>query len=259
MVHTEIWAHRGASHKYIENTIPAFKQAIEDRADGVELDVQRSKDGKLVVYHDERLKRLTGVDKFLWELTWDELQALDLHSLNEEAKIPLLEEVLELMKNTDLTVNIELKNSLHFYPGMEEEVLALVNEMEMLDQVLFSSFNHQSMNRMSKLARAEYCAILSSDIQFEPWNYAEDVGVKALHPMVNSLQQLSYVEECHKRGLKVNVWTADEEAYINAALLLGVDAIMTNEPEKAIQLREQFQSDNGKKAVETIKALGLQF
>ena len=108
MVQTAIWAHRGSSTKYIENTMQAFEEAIADQADGIELDVQRTKDGQLVVYHDERLKRLTGVDKFLWQLNWTELQALDLHSLNEEAKIPLLKDVLELMQDTDLIVNIEL-------------------------------------------------------------------------------------------------------------------------------------------------------
>lgn len=254
---TEIWAHRGASHQFIENTMPAFEQAILDQADGIELDVQRTKDGQLVVFHDERLKRLTGVDEFLWTLTWDELRALDVHSLNGDAKIPLLEDVLALMRETDLTVNIELKNSLQFYPGMEEEVLQLAQELKMLDQVLFSSFNHESMQRMSQLAGPEYCALLTSDIHFEPWQYAESVGVRSFHPMVNSLQQPGLVEECHKRGLKVNVWTADEEVYIYAGLLLGVDAIMTNEPKKAFQLREQFQSDNGRKAVEMIQTLGL--
>lgn len=257
MVETAIWAHRGSSTKYIENTMQAFEQAIIDQADGIELDVQRTKDGELVVYHDERLKRLTGVDKFLWQLTWPEIQALDLHSLNDEAKIPLLKDVLKLMQDTTLIVNIELKNSLHFYPGMEAEVVDLVREMGMLDQVLFSSFNHESMQQMAQLVGADYCAILTSDVQFNPWAYAREVGVGVLHPMVNSLQQAGYVEESHRQGFKVNVWTADEEVHIYAAFLLGVDAIMTNEPEKAVQLREQFQADGGQKALEMIQKIGL--
>lgn len=257
MVQTAIWAHRGSSTKYIENTMQAFEEAIADLADGIELDVQRTKDGQLVVYHDERLKRLTGVDKFLWQLNWTELQALDLHSLNEEAKIPLLKDVLELMQDTDLIVNIELKNSLNFYPGMEAEVLDLVREMGMLDHVLFSSFNHESMHEMAQLVGPERCAILTSDVQFNPWAYARDVGVGVLHPMVNSLQQAGYVEESHRQGFKVNIWTADEEVHIYAALLLGVDAIMTNEPEKAVRLREQFQADGGQMALETIQEIGL--
>ena len=254
---TAIWAHRGSSTKYIENTMQAFEAAIVDHADGIELDVQRTKDGQLVVYHDERLKRLTGVDQFLWQLTWAELEELDLHSLNDDAKIPLLKDVLERMKATDLIVNIELKNSLNFYPGMEEEVIHLVREMGMLDQVIFSSFNHESIQRMAQLVGPDRCAILTTDIHFNPWAYACEVGVSVLHPMVNSLQQAGYVEESHRQGFKVNVWTADEEVHIYAALLLGVDAIMTNEPKKAVQLREQFLADGGQKALETIQEIGL--
>lgn len=257
MTQTEIWAHRGSSHQYIENTMQAFEQAISDKADGIELDVQRTKDGQLVVYHDEHLNRLTGVDKYLNQLTWAELQTLDLHSLNDEAKIPLLSEVLALFQETDLIVNIELKNSLNFYPGMEDEVFALVAEMNMVDQVLFSSFNHESMQRLTKLAGAEQCAILTADVLYDPWNYAKNIGVKVLHPMINSLQQAGYVEESHRQGFKVNVWTADEEVHIYAALLLGVDAIITNEPKKAVQLRQQFQTDGGQKALETVQKLGL--
>lgn len=257
MVQTAIWAHRGSSTKYIENTMQAFEEAIADKADGIELDVQRTKDGQLVVYHDEQLKRLTGVDRFLWQLTWAEIQALDLHALNGEAKIPLLKDVLELMKGTNLIVNIELKNSLNFYPGMEAEVVDLVREMGMLNQVLFSSFNHESMHKMAQLVGSERCAILTSDVQVNPWAYAREVGVSVLHPMVNSMQLAGYVEESHRQGFKVNVWTADEEVHIYAALLLGVDAIITNEPEKAVQLREQFQADDGQMALKAIQEIGL--
>ncbi len=253
-MHTEIWAHRGASRKYIENTISAFQQAIDDGAEGIELDVQRTYDGQLVVYHDENLKRLTGVNKFVWEMNWSELKGLDLHALNDEdTSIPLLEEVLALLKPTNLTLNIELKNSYFFYPEMEEEVLKMVKDYSMLDQVLFSSFNHESMQKMSQLAGSAYCALLTSDIQVEPWDYAKKVGVGAIHPMINSFQQKDYIKQAHAHGLKVNAWTADEEVHIYAGFLLGVDAIMTNEPDKAVQLREQFQADGGQKAIEMVQ------
>lgn len=254
-MHTEIWAHRGASHKQIENSLVAFNQAIADGAEGIELDVQRTKDGKLIVYHDENVKRLTGVNKFVWELTWSEVQELRLQETEE--KIPSLEEVLVLMKNTNLLINIELKNSLHVYHGMEEEIFTCVKKFEMQEQVLYSSFNHESMARMVNLTGAENCAILTSDILSEPWQYVEDVGVKVFHPMMNSLQQKDLMQNCRERGIKVHVWTADEEALIYMALLLGVDALITNKPEKAIQLREQFLSDGGRKAVEHVKSIGF--
>lgn len=254
---TEIWAHRGASKKYIENTMSAFQQAYDDGADGIELDVQRTRDGKLVVYHDENLKRLTGLNTFIWEIDWQEMKSLELHALNEDdTNIPLLKDVLDFVKQTDMTLNIELKNSLYFYPGLEEDVLALVKELGMLEQVLFSSFNHESMKKMSKLAGVEKCAILTSDILVEPGTYAKRVGVEAIHPMINAFQQNNFVGNCKEHGLAVNVWTADEDAHIYAALLFAVDAIITNEPEKAVQLREQFLSDGGTKAVDVVRAYG---
>lgn len=258
MVQTKIWAHRGASDKQLENTLPAFKQAIEDGADGIELDVQRTKDGELIVFHDENLKRLTSVDRFIWDLTWDELSGLTLSSKEHaDAKIPLLKEVLPLIQDSELFLNIELKNSINFYPSMEREVLDLVNDYQLLDRVIFSSFNHESISRMSDLAGPEYCGVLTSDITFKPWDYLEKIGAKAYHPMVNSLQQKYLMKEFQKRGIKVNVWTADSDFLINASLLVGVDAIITNLPEKAFQLRETFEKDGGLQAVNSVRESGF--
>ena len=254
-MHTQIWAHRGSSKMFIENSIPAFQQAIDAGAEGVELDVQRTKDGQLVVFHDEKLKRLTGRDNYLGELIWSELQKLTLGSTDE--KIPSLEEVLLLFKDTDLTVNIELKNNIFFYSGMEVEIYDLVQTLGLGNQVLYSSFNHVSMKKMVEIAGASKCAILTSDILVGPWMYVQNTGAKAFRPMINHLQQKHLVQKCREHGLKVHVWTVDEDSYIYASLLLDVDAIITNEPEKALKLRQQFISDGGQKAVEVVKAFGL--
>lgn len=262
---TKIWAHRGSSHKYIENSLAAFEQAIEDQADGIELDVQRTKDGKLVVVHDENLNRLTGVNRFVWEMTWEEIQELSLSSKvassksseSSNIKIPTLEEVLLLMRDTDLVINIELKNSLHFYPGMEEEVVQVVKENDVEAQTYYSSFNHQSANILSGLVGPESVGVLSQDIQYEPWTYLKAIGAGALHPMINSLQVTDLVVKCKERGIKVHTWTADKDAHIYAGFLFGVDAVITNKPEKAVALRKQFIEDGGRKAMEAVKALGF--
>lgn len=254
-MHTQIWAHRGSSHTYIENSMAAFRQAVADGADGVELDVQRTKDGRLVVFHDENLKRLTRLNKCLWEVSWEEIQTLTLGDTSEN--IPSLEEVLDLFKKTDITVNIELKNSLYLYRGMEQEVFDLVADFEMENQVLYSSFNHESMKQMAELAGGEHCAILTSDIQVAPWDYMKSVGVQSYHPMINSMQQRDLIQNLRKNGFKVNVWTADHPAHIYAALLIDVDAVITNEPKRAVELRQQFQSDGGQKAVKAVRALGF--
>lgn len=256
-MHTKIWGHRGSSHAFMENSMAAFRQAISDGADGVEIDVQQTKDGKLIVFHDEKLKRLTDSDKCIWGTTWAELQSLNLGNSSE--KIPSLEEVLVLFKTTDLTVNIELKNNLFLYHGMEKDIFKMVSDFDMQDQVLYSSFNHESVAKMVGLAGGENCAILTSDIHVEPWKYIKQLGVKSYHPMINSLQQKNLIQNIRANDLKVNVWTADHPAHIYAALLLEVDAIITNEPKRAVELREQFQSDGGQQAVKAVRKLGFSF
>ena len=235
----------------------AFRQAITDGADGIELDVQQTKDGKLIVFHDEKLSRLTHSDKCIWDTTWAELERLTLGDTSE--KIPSLKEVLKLFKPTDLTINIELKNNLFLYHGMEKDIFKMVADFNMQDQVLYSSFNHESVTKMVDLAGGESCAILTSDIHVEPWKYIEQLGVKSYHPMINSLQQKNLIQNIRANDLKVNVWTADHPAHIYAALLLEVDAIITNEPKRAVELREQFQSDGGHQAVRAVRRLGFSF
>lgn len=262
---SEIWAHQGSSHVYIENTLAAFKQAIEEGVDGIEFDVQRTADGELVVIHDEQLTRLAEDPRFIWEITWPELQELTLESAVVEvdesdyfhAKVPKLDDVLELIQASDVQINVELKNSVYFYPGMEEEIVACVKKWAMQDRVVYSSFNHLSMKKMVALVGAADCAILTLDIQDAPWDYARQVGVTAYHPMMASLQHPQLVEKCHQAGLKVRIWTTDADWHIYVALLLGVDALITNETARALELRAQFLKDGGQKALEVVQTSGL--
>lgn len=257
---SEIWAHRGSSKSQPENTMAAFEQAAADKAEGIELDVQRSRDGRLLVYHDENLKRLTGHDAYLATLSWADLQQLNVAANRPEAgvhHIPLLEKVVEFIKGTDLKLNIELKNSNIFYPGMEEEVLALVEKAGILDQVRFSSFNHMSMKKMAAMGFGEISGLLYSEVLYDPHVYAGGCGVGAIHPMFNNLQVPDLVKNCHEAGLKVNVWTIDEEVFLNSALLLNVDVIMTNLPARAIELRDQYLKDGGLSALQSLKNSGL--
>ncbi|MDD2426613.1 MAG: glycerophosphodiester phosphodiesterase family protein [Eubacteriales bacterium] len=257
---TEIWAHRGSGKSQVENTMAAFEQAVADGAEGIELDVQRSRDGKLVVFHDENLKRLTGKDSYLATLDWDDLKRLNVAANRPEAGVhhmPLLREVLSFIKGKDLKLNIELKNSNVFYPGMDDEVLALVEKMGVLEQVHFSSFNHMSMSYLASKGYGKQSGMLYSEVLCDPWVYVGGCGMGAIHPMFNNLQVPDLVKNCHEAGLKVNVWTIDEEVFIQGALLLEVDAIITNVPVKAIELRNQYIKDGGLSALQCLKESGL--
>ena len=140
-----VLAHRGASGHAPENTLEAFRLAMEMGADGFELDVHVSKDGELIVIHDENVKRTTNGEGLIKDMTLAEIKALDACKGMEAyrgAKIPTLREVYELIRDTDHIVNVEIKTDDIFYPQIEEKCLALEAEMGMKGRIVYSSFNH---------------------------------------------------------------------------------------------------------------------
>ncbi len=125
---TKIWAHRGASGHAPENTLEAFELAVRQGADGVELDVQLTRDGELVVIHDEEVDRVSGVKGFVKDFTLAELKKLNVNRpcpKYENVRIPTLREVYELLRPSGLEINVELKTGIFFYSGIEEKVLEL--------------------------------------------------------------------------------------------------------------------------------------
>ena len=142
---TKVWAHRGASAYAPENTLEAFLLAAEQGADGVELDVQLTKDGEMVVVHDEEIDRVSDGSGFVKDYTLAELKILNFnktHPEYQDVKIPTLREVYEALKPTGMTINVELKTGIFWYKDLEKKVLELTKEMEMEDRVIYSSFNH---------------------------------------------------------------------------------------------------------------------
>ena len=245
---TEIWAHRGASIQAPENTMKAFELAIEQGADGIELDVLRSKDQALVVTHDESCKRLTGKKGMVNQLTLGQLRQLDFaanHADTDRHQIPVLEEVLDLLKPTKLKLNIELKNSLYFDPGLELAVIEKVLEHAMQDRVILSSFNHYSMQAAAKIAAEKApelrCAILYNCELVNVWEYALKIGMHAVHPLYAGLQIPGVIEGCHQAGLAVNAWTINPPEHIAMALQAGVDAIITDVPDQALAVRKKLE------------------
>ncbi len=233
---TEIWAHRGASAYAPENTMPAFELAIRMGADGVELDVQRSADGHLVVIHDETINRTSNGAGKVVDLTLEELRRCDFNNGfvgRRNVKIPTLREALELFRPTNVTVNVELKNTVELYPGMEHEALRAVRDAGLLDQVVFSSFNHYSLANLRGLIGPEHLALLLTDALYDPWRYAKSFGAGAINPDHSALQLPGYVWYAHEVGIKVNTWTVNKPEVARWAAGLGVDAIITNLPDQA--------------------------
>lgn len=236
-----IYAHRGASGHAPENTLEAFRLAMEMGADGFELDVHMSKDGELVVIHDETVDRTTDGTGFVKDLTLAQLKALDARNRMDayaNARIPTLAEVFDLIRDTHHIVNVEVKTDECFYPMIEEKCLALAAEKGVEDRVIYSSFNHHTLLKLRQLKPDAKLGMLFGDIMVNPWEYAEQLNVDYLHPMKMNIYIPEFSENAKKAGYGVNLWTVNDAQTIAFCLEKEV-GIITNYPDLAVSLRDQ--------------------
>lgn len=235
----KIWAHRGASGYAPENTLEAFRMAAEMGADGVELDVQFTKDRQLVVIHDETINRVSNGQGKVADYTLEQLRKFccnRTHPEYKEAVIPTLAEVLDLLKPTDMTINIELKTGVTFYEGIEDRVLRLVEEKGMENRVIYSSFNHASVMRIKKIKPEAEAGFLYADGTLDMPEYAKKHGIEALHPSLYNMQYPELIKECRENGVRLHVWTVNAKADMKRMADAGVDAIITNYPDVAYEV-----------------------
>ena len=236
-----IQAHRGASTCHPENTLEAFSAAIEQGADGIELDVHLSKDGEIVVAHDAQLERVSNGTGYINDHTLEELKALDIGWFPLEGnayRIPTLSEVFSLVKPSGLFVNVELKTTERLYPDLPAKLLALADEYGMGERVIYSSFNHYSLKHIKALDPKARIGLLYELGIVDPWVYANYVGADAIHPHYYVIAALpETVALCHEHGVKVNVWTVDDPGAIRLMLKCAVDGIITNKPDTAAACR----------------------
>ena len=230
---TLIWAHRGADAYAPENTIESFKLAVDMKADGVELDVHLSKDGHIMVIHDEKIDRTSNGQGYVTDYTLDELRLFDFgYKFYKEIrgiKIPTLDEVYELLAPTGLTVNVEIKSA---DPTINAALIECAKKYNMENKVYYSSFNHLQLSVIKELDKNVLIAPLYGFNMLNVWNYCTDIGAFASHPRSNQIELIpDYVKKCHEKGIRVHPWTVDT---VEEALFLadnGVDAIITNKPD----------------------------
>ncbi|SOC11127.1 glycerophosphoryl diester phosphodiesterase [Ureibacillus xyleni] len=234
----KIFAHRGYSAKYPENTIAAFQAAAQLPIYGVELDVHLTKDNQIVVIHDETIDRTSNGSGFVKDLTLEQLRKFDFGSwLGEEyagEKIPTLSEVLALFCKTNLMVNIELKSDIFVYAGLEEKVLQEVSTFGMQDQIIISSFDHEAVNRVARLAPNVENAALFANMILNVVDYQKTIPTKALHVALPTAVRKPVLEAIKKNSV-VRVYTVNEIDHAEVLLNIGVDAIFTDEPEKMLE------------------------
>ena len=233
----KVIAHRGWSGKYPENTMLAFRSAVDAGCDGIELDVHLSRDGEVMIIHDEKLLRTTGLSGLVSDFTRAELERMNAGKTKDDkfgyTPIPSLEEYLDYVSGYPVFTNIELKTAPTYYPSIEEKTLKLVESFNCQGKVFFSSFNWLSLMKIKMLEPSYRCGTLIETPRINNIGYQlGDIGFECYHPKFNLIDQ-SAVDECHRHGVEVNVWTVNEESDMLKCKSWGVDGLITNNPDIA--------------------------
>ena len=228
----KIYAHRGASGNAPENTMAAFQLALEQGADGFELDVTLSKDGEVVVIHDDTVDRTATGKGSVRDLALTELQSFD---AGQGEHIPTLEEVLEGLGGK-LWINIELKSIMNIFNPLPIKTAQLVNACGLIDSVLISSFNPLNLIRFHRHCPSSKIALLTLP-KMAKYFVGRVFSYDALHPFHSDVDQ-SLVERIHKDQKEINVWTADDPEEIKRLAAIHVDGIITNYPLRTRKILE---------------------
>ena len=236
-----IFAHRGASKAAPENTLPAFEAAIRLGADGIELDVQYSSDGALVIFHNTTLEKTSDGTGRVTAHTLADLRALDAGSWFAPpfagTRIPTLDETLDLLKGK-LLINIELKVLETLQSGLGADTVKAVRARGMADQVVISSFNPFVLRQAKQAGPEIECALLlAHDLPgWMHWGVTRRYcRADGLHPDSDMVDE-TYMARARKASLPVRVWTVDAEDEMRRLIALGVDAIITNVPDVLVNL-----------------------
>ena len=232
----KIFAHRGASGYAPENTLTAIKKAIEMKADGVEIDIQLTKDGKIVVIHDWKVDRTTTGRGFVYELDFGYIRSLDAGQWYTKdfigEVVPTLEEVLDILPK-DMILNIEIKDTARKHSNIEEKMLEVLKKYpEKFDNVIVSSFHHDKIKKLQKLEPKLKLALLTDSefIEIEKYLSTNVLNSYSYHPEINLISKKD-IEILHKNGIKVFVWTVNKEEDLDYLVKLGVDGVITNYPD----------------------------
>ncbi|KIL45100.1 glycerophosphodiester phosphodiesterase [Jeotgalibacillus soli] len=236
----EIFGHRGASGHFPENTLIAFQETRIAGANGIELDVQMSKDRQLIVMHDETIDRTTNGSGYIKDMTYEILKALDagswFHSSFSNEKIITLDEVLEWAtgEGNHLTINIELKNDQIFYDGLEEAVLNLVQQYHLEDRVIISSFNPKSLQKVRSLHKTIDIGYLIEGKPPDTVEIAKQIGANAIHCQeVFALSEKG--QTARAEGLLLRVYTVNDTNAIERLKHAEVSVIMTDYPAEFVK------------------------
>lgn len=236
------YAHRGASGYYPENTMLAFEKAVELGCTGIETDVHITKDGHLVLMHDEKIDRTANGTGYIKDYNLDELQRFDAGAWMDKSfagiTIPTAEDLLKLAVSKNIIINFELKTDRIWYEGIEEKLIELIHKYNFSDKVIISSFNHYSIYKCKQIDKNIKVGLLYVEGLFEPHLYAEIVGAEALHPPFHAIDNKELIDRIKASGKMINPFTINDENDMKRFIDYEVDGIITNYPDKVKMLME---------------------
>jgi len=243
-------AHRGASGYAPENTMAAFRKALEMGAEMIEFDVHRTSDGKFVIMHDGETDRTTGVKGKIAEMTLEQIEQLDAGSWFSKdftgEKVPTLSQVLEWAKGK-IQVNIEIKSE-----GCEEEVVRLINKLDTKNETIVTSFHHEFLKKIKELDPEIITGALIGDVKDE--KQLDDIiaacAPNALNPRYINISK-SNVKWAHTKGLAVNIYTVNDTISMQRLIKFGADGIITNYPDVLLTTIEKIKNAPSKKTQES--------
>jgi len=222
--------HRGSSGNEPENTLKSFTRAVSDGADMVELDVRRTKDGRLAVIHDSEVGRTTNGKGRVSEKTMEELWELD---AGKGEKVPSLEEAIEAIDQR-VPVNIEMK-SLGAAELVRDTIGFYVAEGWNRRDFMVSSFEHNELHRFKGMCPEVKIGVLTGEVPLGYAEYAEKLGAYSVNIALEAASP-AFLGDAHDRGIKVFVWTVNKPEDILALEKMGVDGVITDFPGKAKEL-----------------------
>ena len=232
-----VFAHRGASSFAPENSLPAFEKAIKMGCDGIELDVRRSADGHIIVFHDRHTYRMTRVRGNIHKLNLSDIRSLSLKQSDfPTEKIPTLQEILDLA-GKNVLINIDVKKENFSNNGFEEKILQIIDDFKCINNIIISSFNPFLLKKIALLnPRIHLGFIFRNRSSMMMLN---GHPVRSLHARFPILSK-NYMTNLYQRSSKVYAWTVDEGKKMIELIKKGVDGIITNKPELYLQIKSEL-------------------
>lgn len=234
---TEVWGHRGAKGYRPENTMVSFEEACAQGADGIELDVHLSKDGVLMVCHDERVDRTSDGTGLIRDMTCRELKTLDFGGWFDKSyantRIPVLKEVLDFIADKKIALNVEIKAGSIFYPGIEEKLIQTLEGYGVKERTIISSFDHYALIKVKDIDAGYRTGVLYEARLYRPTDYMKMIKADALHPnFITVTEELA--AEALQAGAEINTYTVNNMNVAKRLKVLGVNAIITDYPKDVI-------------------------